>query len=375
MDRSGAVRCVLWLPFNISMYSSLRTATMEIDGKELVLNARYHTVDGVFMGHSRPSIGLPKDPGAGFTYPKFMLNNRWCSMQLNIPGGVTNLDTDYMLAAGGSRLDISIDTDLFSGDTQFSCYMYTAEDHTIGVAAHRLIYETHVNYGLDVTYMIDRIRNVSDDITNFIKNTASISATAAAAFAGGPLAGAATARVTAAKNGLAQLEKAGITSGSAYDAAKQTLSIANAYRDDVKSFSEAGNAVNFAVNSTPAMFTHQVGCSEMTFARPSSIPSVFSENSRYIIINVKYYKNETLYSDSDMEVPNEARRKNALQKYQAFCSEYGYPAGEKLDAIRADGLTTYYVCQDIQLKTMQNGMTDAEAVAVANVCKSGIWIE
>lgn len=356
-----AIKAITWIPISrdyIVNHGDVGTADLEIGGETLAPGQKYfrsiyNTYEGnVFL--TIPSANnLENDPES----PNWMENGRWKTLELQLPGGVVDVDPDLFYGVGDDRLHIRYTINLNTGEAMFKVYPYHA---TVGAGnisqamtdskANKLIGQTSICYGLDMMDKIERARILGDDIRNIIFTAASAAAgIGAVALSGG------TAAVVAGASAAAS--SAGATAATAG---------ANAAKVAAVSRAKEGAAILGKATTTTTSSVDSISYSPSirSFSANTSGSSIYAlaQESRYILLSAKYYINDTLC---------ETHSKTPLEKWNDFCNECGYPAVSGM----CDLGLGYYVCRYASIKTGNSAMTAEESIAIEEVCKHGIWIE
>lgn len=364
-ERVEAIKSCIWVPFK---RSSLRgvcaQADLEIAGQTLVSNTYYYSSPQPLF-FNEATLHAPQFDST--KAPLFMRGSRWNNYQLITPGGVTPIDADMLLAT--TDITVHIDIDGKDGTANFKFFLKPPT--STKTFANNLLYETTINYAVDLYYTFARMRDFKDDVKTAIGMGASI---AAGAFTGGMSlgAGAAVAKVTEASNNLVDLQEAGsgATTGDIKDA-KQALRTAQTNAANANQKASLGK-VGTAGLAVATKMLHSPSMPNINITRSNNLASVYGTNAQKIIISRKQYVCPELNSNTS------DTSDTALAKYRRYCLKFGFPvSGELTEFPSITANPQFYSVECIQLSTGSIvGNLDAdEVIALENICKHGIWME
>lgn len=193
LDFSKYIVSAIWLPLNMASLVSLIPASGKDPTDIIPCGPEPYTYSGAGAGGelyaiANPcvlsfsgSLDFPKD---NVSHPLFMENNRWNTMQLNTPGGTTQLNLDLCYPCSGRKLNFSTFLDVVSGttDTKFTYDIKgTAFDNVAGTTA----YASSYTIGFDVLGLVTAQKSPLAPLIDIGGSVAPIAATAM----GGPVVG------------------------------------------------------------------------------------------------------------------------------------------------------------------------------------------
>lgn len=372
--RLEAINSIIWVPFNCDLLKTY-CSVADIDiANTRILSNKYYFTSAEQIWSNNVDLPIPRID-TDSNVPRFMYNSRWSKYQLIMPSGVVDIDADLLYNT--SNISIHVDVDCIHGTVIYKVFP-TAPTSTKTYANH-ILYEGSINYAVDLSWTLQMIRNFKDDVINFTKSVAKVGATIASAYMGGPMAGAAAAKVMSAQNAYnaTQAEGFGVaewmTGGqvkAAQSAAKANLAAANAELAKTKQTGELGQAAIFAASNIPLQL-HVPGDISENYNKANTIASVYGANSSVIILSLKFY--------IDPALVNTTGGTTAKAKYVEFCQKYGYPQPGTLttlpDAVYPNA--RLIVVSAVQLSTSSAiGNMDAdEVIALETMLKHGVWFE
>lgn len=370
--RVDAIRALDWVPFNkgilVSRITNSYTADIEISGDIILSNATCVPCPCVI--HYTGTLDIPKEKSS---VPYWMQNARWNDCQLLTPGGYTNINLDMCYPrTNHTGLSFATTIDVISGDIDVK-FLYDTKggwDDMEGTIA----YATCFNYGQDVMYLIQRMRDVKKDIYTAL----GLGVTAAAgAFAGGMSAG-----MTGAAGGMAKISAAAQHSSIANNMAGTSGQLSA--MDRINMMSGIEDIKNSSAPNLGKLAMTGVAISKLSPSTNRSLSSANYSGSVAAMFNtselgkarlrLKPFRCKDLASDSSTS----SEYASPYDKYKHYCETYGYPVNQFLD-LSATGLygfnNQYLATEGLTVKPISEGITDEISMALSSMCNSGIWLE
>ena len=201
LDYSKYIMSAVWLPLKMSELLSAIPASGKDATDVIPCGPEIYTYSGAGAGGELYTIANPcvlsfsgslYFPKDNVAHPLFMENNRWNTMQLNTPGGTTQLNLDLCYPCSGRRLNFSTFLDVVSGttDTKFTYDIKgTAFDNVAGTTA----YASSYTIGFDVMGLVTSQKS---PLSPLVDIGGSIAPSAASVISG-PVAGAVVGTLTA----------------------------------------------------------------------------------------------------------------------------------------------------------------------------------
>lgn len=368
--RVDAINSIIWVPFKYTKLSEFcSTADLEIAGSS-ILTGVYYFNNPVQLWSDTYTLAVPR-ADTDSNIPRFMHNSRWTKYELITPAGVTDIDADILLNM--NSINMHIDVDCIEGTVVFKAFPTPVTANK--TYANHILYEGAVNYAIDMSWTLQRIRNFKDDVINFTKSVTKVGATVAASYAGGPLVGAAAGKVVAAQAKVDSFGGLNIRQNGNAPLTGAKLELVNAKSNLAAAEQNAklGQAGAFAANIVDQKL-HVPGAISENFNKSNSIASLYGTNSTLIILSLKVYVDPALTTTTSGGTTTTAKT-----KYSNFCQIYGYPQPSTLTTLPETSQVTPVLCvvKAIQLSTSSSvGNMDAdEVIAIETLLKHGVWFE
>lgn len=270
------------------------------------------------------SIDLPL---LDYPHPLFLESSRWNTMQLNTPGGSTELNVDLMYPYGGRKLNFQTYLDLTTGNTSTK-YTYDIVGTEFNNIAGSTAYASSYCIGFDMLGIISKQSSPLSPLIDI----------------GGALAPAAAMMI-----GGAAAAPAAMIAGSTMNGIKAAM----APSPNGKAFNIGSALCEFLNNSQPGGITLRLkhfGCREL------------------------YAENAFMY-DEHVTDP--------LEAYDAYCAKRGYPVNFVVDWHNLSDTNVFWVLDDIYIDPngltanpiYSEGLTDDILDFITADYQKGIWIE